>query len=186
MNKKWTLILLCACALAVMTACSTNADVLPSPSPSLMPSPSAAVTMPIATGTPLASASPMATEGGAMTIEEARTVSEKVEDEVGKLSEVDEATAVVAGKMAVVGVTFDSQYKGGLSTRFTQMVQDRIQTVKTGITEVGVTDDPELIKEIDNLKKTMKDTNTTLETLETKVSELMGKINSKTNPTTTP
>lgn len=121
-----------------------------------------------------------------MTIEEARTVSEKVEDEVEKLSEVDDADAVVSGKMAVVGVTFGTQYKGGISERLTQMVQDRIKTVKTGVTDVAVTDDPTIIKEIDDLQESLKDSKISMEELDKKVSDLVGKINNATNPTTKP
>lgn len=185
MNKKWTLILLCACALALMTGCATNADVLPSPSPSLMPSPSAVITMPIATALPQNTTSPMATDNGVMTLEEAVTVSDNVETEVGKLSEIDTATAVVIGNMAVVGVTFDSQYKGGMTTRLTDMVKDRVGTVKNGITTIGVTSDPTMIKTIRDLKTSLDQPGTSLESVRNKVSDLVGQLNATPNATST-
>ncbi len=186
MNKKWTFILLCAAALALMTGCATNADVLPSPSPSLLPSPSPVITLPMATGTPMVS--PMATTdvSGVMTVPEAKTVSNKIEAEVEKLSEVDTATAVAVGNMAIVGVSFDTQYKGGLTTRFTDMVKDRIGTVKGGINEVGVTNDPTIIKQIEELKKTLDDSGTSLSELNQKVSALITEVAPTNRPTTSP
>ena len=178
LNKKWTLILLCASALALMTGCATNADVLPSPSPSMIPSPSPVITMPPATATP----TPTADISGVMTVLEAKTVSDKTDAEIEKLSEVDTANSVVVEKMAIVGVTFDSQYKGGLTTRFTDMVADRIGVVKAGIGTVGVTNDPEIIKQIEDIKASLDDAGTTLEDVREKVGALIDRV----APTNTP
>jgi len=181
LNKKWTLILLCASALALMTGCATNADVLPSPSPSMIPSPSPVITMPPATAAP----TPTVDMNGVMTVPESKTVSDKADAEIEKLSEVDTAVSVVIGKMAIVGVTFDSQYKGGLTTRFTDMVADRIGTVKAGIDRVGVTNDPEIIKQIEEIKTSLDDAGTTLEDVREKVSVLIDRVAPMNTPTGT-
>ena len=172
MIKKWTFILLCASALALMTGCATNADVLPSPTPSLMPSPSPVITMPIATNTP----APTADISGVMTLPEAKTVSDRAESEIEKLSEVDTAVAVVVGNMAAVGVTFDSQYKGGLTTRFTDMVEDRIGVVKGGINAFGITNDPAVIKQIEEIKNSLEESGTSLEDVKQRVSKIIDQV----------
>lgn len=178
MNKKWTLILLCASALALMTGCATNADVLPSPSPSMIPSPSPVITMPPATATP----TPTADLNGVMTVPEAKTVSDKADAEIEKLSEVDTARSVVVGKMAIVGISFDSRYKGGLTTRFTDMVADRIGVVKAGIDTVGVTNDADIIKQIEEIKASLDDAGTTLEEVREKVGALIDRVAPESTP----
>ena len=50
-----------------------------------------------------------------------------------KLTEVDTAVAVAVGNTALVGVTLDGSYRGGVDDRLQAMVLDRAQAVHPGI-----------------------------------------------------
>ncbi len=192
MNKKWILTMLCALALVLLGGCA-GAEVLPSPSPAattLMPSPS--ILPPIA---PVASPSPGAgtptttapgTTGAAITtMDEAKKVSQDLETELEKLSEVSEAAVAAAGDTAVVGLTFDSQYKGGLTQRITDMVNDRVGTVNTAVQNIGVTAQAAQVKSVQDLAATMEKSGTTMATLQTQVDALFKTITANAGGATT-
>ena len=191
MNKKWILTMLCAFALVLLAGCAV-ADVLPSPSPAatLLPSPSILPTVMPATspspgvGTPTTTA-PGTTGAGITTLDQAKKVSKDIKTELEKLSEVSEATVVAAGNTAVVGLTFDSQYKGGLTKRITDMVNDRIGTVNTAIQNIGVTVQAAQVKSIADLAATMEKTGTTMATLKTQVDALYKTITANAGGATT-
>ncbi len=185
MNKKWILTMLCAFALVLLAGCTSNADVLPpSPSPAattMMPSPSILPSLePVASpspgvGTPTTTAP--GTSGAAITtMDEAKKVSKDLADELGKLSEIADAYVVAAGDTAVIGLTFDSQYKGGLTQRITDMVNDRVGTVNTAIKNIGVTAQAAQVKSIQDLAATMEKSGTTIATLQTQVDALFKTI----------
>ncbi len=192
MNKKWILTMLCALALFLLAGCAV-ADVLPSPSPAattMMPSPSILPSvMPAASpspgvGTPTTTAP--GTSGAAIkTIDEAKKVSQDIETELEKLSEVSEATVVAAGDTAVVGLTFDSQYKGGMTKRITDMVNDRIGTVNTAIQNIGATAQAAQVKSVADLAATMEKSGTTITTLQTQVDALYKTITANAGGATT-
>ncbi len=193
MNKKWILTMLCALALVLLAGCTSNADVLPSPSPvgtTLLPSPSLLPSVaPVASpspgvGTPTNTA-PGTSGAGATTIDEAKKVSKDIADELDKLSEVSKASVAVAGNTAVVGLTFDSQYKGGLTKRITDMVNDRIGTVNTGIKNIGVTAQAAQVKSVQDLSATMEKTGTSFTTLQTQVNALFKTITANAGGATT-
>lgn len=185
--------MLCAFALMLLAGCTSNADVLPSPSPAattLMPSPSI-LPSPMLPGTspgttPTDTTAPGQTGAeGVTTIEQAQQVSEDVTTELEKLSEVDTAAAVVMGKTAVAGLTFDSQYKGGLTTRIKDMVKDRVNTVQTGIDNVAVTVLPEQVKAVQDLAAKLKDGGDKA-AIQTQVEALYKNIMSNSTSTTAP
>ena len=105
--------------------------------------------------------------------------------ELEKLSEVSQATVVAAGDTAVVGLTFDSQYKGGLTKRISDMVTDRVGTVNTAIKNIGVTAQAAQVKSVSDLAATMEKTGTTLPTLQTQVSALYKTITANAGGSTT-
>lgn len=151
MIKKWTFTLMCAFALILLAGCASNAAVAPSPSPS-----AAAMETPTTMATNVASASPAATNmAGVTTVEDVQRVSDQVEDELEKLTEIKEVEALVIGNMALVGVTFDNQYQEGLTTRLEDMIRDRIKTVHTGIENVVVTDKTDQIESIRKLRDSL-------------------------------
>ena len=189
MKKKWMLTLLCAFALMGLAGCASNADALPSPSPMASAAPMASPsTMPEATTltpdlTPTDSPDALSPDAqaanlGVTTAEDAKRVSSAVEDELEKLSEVDEAEVLVLGNVALVGLKFDSQYQGGLTDRIRSMVKDRIGTVQKGIETVAVTDAPVLIEGIDDLQDLLEGSGS--------IGDLTGKVNTLVQQIMTP
>lgn len=170
MKKTWVLTVLTILCALCFTACAGNADTMPEPSPSAsaspMPSPSVTVTT-----APTASAAPTAS-GGVNTVEDALRVSESVAEETEKLSELDTVTAVVAGNIALVGVTYDTQYQGGLTERITEMVKDRVANVDKTLTSVQVTDDEKQVGQIQALFEKLQGKQISFEELQTQVLEI--------------
>lgn len=180
MKKLWILLVISLLGLGLFTACTSNADTLPGPSPmtSAMPSVSPMTTMgptvslaPAAS--PSASAAPSVGAGmGANTLEDARRMSENVSDEVEKLSEIKDAEAVVAGNIALVGIEYDAQYQGGLTQRLMEMVKSRVETIDKSITTVHVTDDKAMVDKISKLEDKLDDSTMTFEELQTQVLDI--------------
>ena len=192
MNKKWILTMLCVFALVLLAGCTSNADVLPSPSPNattMMPSPSILPTVmapsPSPGASPSTSTAPGTSGAGITTLQDAQKASEDIAAELNKLSEVKSAAVVAAGNTAVVGVTFDSQYKGGMTQRVTDMVKDRIGTVNTGITDIGVTAEAAQVKSVQDLASTMAKSGTTIASLQTQVDALYKTITANAGGATT-
>lgn len=183
-KKLGTLMALSVACMGLFTACTSSADTLPQPAPTAgtdgmvstapmvttSPNPTQNV-MPM----PTASAEP-STVGAASTVADARRLSDRVEDEVEKLSEVDEASAVVVGNIALVGVSYDAQYQGGMTDRLKQMVTERAEMTDKTITAVHVTDSETLRKSIAALNDMMDDANASFEQLQTKTLEIAAQL----------
>lgn len=171
MKKTWTLVVISLLGLALFSACASNADTLPSPAPSASVMPSAT---PQASQAPTASAMPAATPepAGVNTVEDAKRLSDDVSEEVEKLSELKGAEAVVAGNIALVGITYDAQYQGGLTDRLTEMVKSRVEAMDKTITAVHVTDDEAMVKKIGQLRESLNNGQITFEELQTQVLDL--------------
>ncbi|MBQ8536403.1 MAG: YhcN/YlaJ family sporulation lipoprotein [Clostridia bacterium] len=158
MIKTWSLTLMCVSALALLAGCAGNADNAPMASPSAMPTETAqpmttdmpGVMQPSPTTMPAAEAAAISDSSEAM------RVADAVEEELEKLSEVDEAEVLVFGNIALVGVEYDDQYQGGTTERIRSMVEDRIGTVHNGLENVYVTDDPLQVSAIETLKDALK------------------------------
>ncbi len=177
MKKTLTLLVLSLLGLALLSACASNADTLPSPAPSPSVTPS---TSPEASQTPMASAQPTATadaaQGGVNTVEDAKRVSDDVSEEVEKLSELESAEAVVAGNIALVGVKYDAQYQGGLTERLTEMVKTRVENMNKTVTAVHVTDDEQIMQKIAKLREQLGQGQMTFEELQTQVLDIGSSI----------
>ena len=164
MKKTWTLVVISLLGLALFSACASNADTLPSPAPSASVTPSA---MPEA-----ATVQP----AGVNTVEDARRLSDDVSEEVEKLSELDDAEAVVAGNIALVGISYDAQYQGGLTDRLVEMVKSRVEAMDKTITAVHVTDDEAIMNKIDQLRESLNNGQITFEELQTQVLDIGSSI----------
>ncbi len=176
MKKTWILLVISILCLGLFTACTSSADTMPSPIPSVSVSPSASP-MASPSVSPTTSAGPTAgMEAGVNTIEDAARVSEMVEDEAEKLSEIDDAEAVVAGNIALVGVKYDAQYQGGLTERLIEMVDARVQAINKTITTVHVTDDATLMDKIKMLEEKVEKKEITFEELQTQVLDIGSKM----------
>ena len=87
----------------------------------------------------------------AMTPAQAGRLAERIEDAVERLSEVDDAEAVVRDGRVLVAVEFEDQYKAGLTDRMQQMITDAVRNVDDGLTDVQITDDNTLYGQVKNL-----------------------------------
>ena len=186
MKKTWILLVISILGLALFSACASNADTMPSPSPMASTTPSA---MPQATQGPMVSIAPAteapATPAGVNSIEDAQRVSDNVAEEVEKLSELDTAEAVVAGTIALVGVKYDAQYQGGLTERLTKMVEQRVETIDKSITAVHVTDDQAMMDKISKLREELNNKSITFEELQTQLLDIGSGIAGGSTPQVT-
>lgn len=166
MKKTWFLLVISVLSLGLFSACTSSADTLPSPSPAATSTPA-----PTAAPTPTVSIAPAATAApaGVSTVEEAKRASDDISEEVEKLSELKTAEAVAAGSIALVGVSYDSQYQQGLTDRLREMVTARVESIDKTITEVKVTDDEALLKQIADLRKKLDDGSITFEELQSQL-----------------
>ncbi|MEG1966711.1 MAG: YhcN/YlaJ family sporulation lipoprotein, partial [Clostridia bacterium] len=146
MKKIGILLVLSLLSLALFTACTSNADTMPSPSPMVSASPIASPTVTVSV-MPVSTAAP-SVEAGVNTLEDAKRVSDNVAQEVEKLSELTMADAIVAGNIAIIGVRYDSQYQGGLTDRLTEMVTTRVHTIDKSLTAVHVSADQKVLDKI--------------------------------------
>lgn len=202
MKKTWILLGLTLVSLAVLTACTSNADTMQGNTATTRPS-----SVPTQTTSPTTSLSPAVTyapaatdnmtggmttgastgmqEGGVNTVEDARRVSGKVDDEVEKLSEIDDAEAVVAGNIALVAVKYDKQYQGGLTERLISMINERVEMADKAITAVHATDDQNMVSRISNLHEKLEEDQLSFEELQTQVLEIGSAISGGGTPDVT-
>ena len=183
-KKTGTLLVLSLACMGLFSACTSSADVMPQPSPTVgtngmvtsapqvTATPGATQSMP---AMPAATAEP-ATVGAANTVADAQRLSDRVEDEVEKLSEVDEASAVVVGNVALVGISYDGQYKTGMNDRLKGMITDRVEMADKTITAVHVTDDETLRKSIAALNDMMDGADASFDQLQARALELAAKL----------
>lgn len=186
MKKTWLLLVFCTVCAVALVGCSSNADTMPSASPSASVTPTTTATA-TNTAAPTPSTTPDTTMG-AMTIEDSKRVAAQIDEEVEKLSEISEASVVVSGNMALIGVTFDGSYQAGVTDRLTEMIDARVATVDKSVTAVHVTDDETARKEIEDLASKVENGGITFNELQTKMLELSNTISgasSTTEPATT-
>lgn len=195
MKRKGILLVLPLMCMALFTACTSNADTMPAPTTTtantMTPASTAAPTNTVG---PTVSMSPTVTEdignmvsgmmpdSGVNSVEDAMRVSERVSDEVEKLSELDEADAVVAGNIALIGVSYDSQYQGGMTERLKQMVTERAEMADKAITAVHVTDEEDAVVKISQLHEKLKADDITFEELQTQVLDIGSSITGGGSP----
>lgn len=86
-----------------------------------------------------------------MTPAQADRLAEQVEEAVERLSEVDDAEAVIRDDRALIAVEFDDQYSAGLDERMKQMITEAVQKVDDGLKEIEITDDSTLYGQVKGL-----------------------------------
>lgn len=197
MKKIWILLAMTTLSLTLFTACTSSADTMPSPTVSNTPG-ATTTAMPENTMNPSVGMAPSATaesgvtgmtngtsatgttdtmnNGGVNSVDDSLRVSGLVADEVEKLSEIDDAEAVVAGNIALVAVSYDSQYQGGMTERLREMITDRVETVDKAVTSVHVTDKQEMVDMIAKLHESLKSAGVTFEELQTQVLDIGSQI----------
>ena len=98
--------------------------------------------------------------------------SARIEAQIGRISEIAECRVVVAGDTALVGVKFDSAYKGEMTERIREMIAAEVMAADPGVTTVAVTayaDDVEDIYELADQMANKRD----LDELKEEVSEIV-------------
>ena len=181
-------------SIPLFTACTSNADTMPQNSPTVSVGPTAAPTAaPTTDMSPMDDLLPSATDdaagmtggtggmtgttetmnnGGVNTVEDSLRVSGQIADEVEKLSEVDDAEAVVAGNIAIVGVDYADQYQGGLTDRLKDMITERVETIDKAATSVHVTDSTETVSMIKELYRKLEKAGISFDELQTELLNL--------------
>ena len=114
---------------------------------------------------------------GVTSMDKAKRVIEQIEDELERLSEVDDAEVVIAGSKAAVGLEFDDQYKAGVDDRLRKIVKERIDGVISGISTIAVTADKGVMDAIESLGERL-DTMADMTALESDLDAIIRKINS--------
>ena len=151
-NKKFLIAVLSVLAAVLLVSCAC--DTATSPSPNMTATPLASL-MPSASPAPSPEESPMESAGAENPEESAgmdntNMDADALRTEVEKLSEVKTAVVAAMGDTALVGLTFDDAYQGTLTARITEMVTERVQGAEAALTNVRVTADQTLCKEIEN------------------------------------
>lgn len=186
--KKMLIPMILAALLCLMTGCAGNTEAemqTPGASPMMtdgmpddMPS-----TMPDDDGdtdllpmTPGAGTTGTAgTINGLTTAARARDAVQKIEEELVRLSEVKEVQAVAVGNTALIALSFDSQYKGGVDDRIEKMVKERVKSVSSALENVIVTDDSSLLASLATLGDSL-DGNVDMTGLEKDLEQLITRV----------
>ena len=188
LKKGWFLLVLLTLCMALFAGCTSSADMMPSQSPAVSVSPMASPEITVTsmpTNSPPAMGAGLGADAGNGTLEDAVRIAKAVKAEAEKLSEVDEAQAVVAGNLALVGISYDAQYQSGLTQRLSGMVQTRAEAADTTITTTHVTDDETLVKQIKALYDQAEGNQITLSELQNGVLELSGSMSAAPMATST-
>ena len=197
--KKIQLTLCTLSLLALLSGCKSAPDMVtateqPTSTASPTASPGATAVMPDATNT-IDSMDPMAgmdglngADGvlpnatiipestGVTTMDKAKRVIEQIEEELERLSEVDDAEVVIAGNKAAVGIEFDDQYKAVLDERLRGIIKERINSVISGISTVAITADETVTDAIESLGERL-DTMSDMAALQSDLDAIIRKIN---------
>jgi len=184
--KKWSLTLICMLALSLLAGCAGSADM---PTPTAMPARTAApaTTMPtVMEAEPSPTMEPTAAAATIGSSSDALRVAEAVEEELDKLSEVDDAEVLVFGNVALVGLEYDEQYQGGTTQRVTGMVKDRIGAIHEGLENVYVTDDPMQVQAIEKLKEALKKGDTAFEEIRKQAQTIVDALKGTAMPSAVP
>lgn len=87
-----------------------------------------------------------------MTPAQADRLAERVEEAVERISEIDDAEAVIdTDNRVVIAIEFDEQYSAGLDDRMKEMIIEAVQKVDDGLTQIEITDDDTLYGQVKSL-----------------------------------
>ncbi len=196
---KKTLLALTLVSGLLLTGCTTGPDMTtatntpmtstePTTSPEMMPNATESLPGTIIDGAEsvvdgamegLDSAIPNATavpeSMGVTSMDKAKRVIEQIEDELERLSEVDDAQVVIAGNKAAVALEFDDQYKAGIDDRLRGIVKERIGSVISGISTVAITSDETIMDALETLGDRL-DTTSDMNALQADLDAIIKKI----------
>ena len=121
-------------ALSLAGCMNTGKNAVATPAPTVMPLVTAGVS-------PLTSAAAQAAYDW-------QTGAQNVENAIMQLSEVSDARVLVAGNTALVGVKFDSAYKGQMTDRIREMIAGVVKKADPNIQTVAVTAEDKDVTEV--------------------------------------
>ena len=174
---------LCACATTTDMATATTPPGTTQPVMDMLPTATGVIPqttddmMPDILPDPTSSSTTVPESTGVTSMDKVRRAVEQIEDELERLSEVDDAQVVIAGNRAAVALEFDDQYKGGIDQRLRDIVQERIDSVISGVTDVAITADATLMDALDTLGErltTMSDMNALQSDLDAIIRKITG------------
>ena len=161
MKKRYMALLCIVMAGMVLSGCAAGSagSLMATASPAATQSPRPAATLQVTAAPTIApmmspeatSGADMASNASMMTPAEAGRLADKIEEAVERISEVDDAEAVVSDDRVLVAVEFDDQYKAGLDERMKQMIVDTVREVDANIGDIEITDDDTLYGQVKNL-----------------------------------
>lgn len=126
---------------------------------------------------PMTDATVIPESTGVTSMDKARKAIEQIEEELERLSEVDDAEVIIAGSKAAVALEFDDQYRAGVDERLRTIVKERINGVVSGISTLAVTADEAVMDAIESLGEQL-DTLSDMNSLESDVDAIIRKVNS--------
>lgn len=195
--KKTILILMMALGLLTLSACTSSTDMVtattsPTSTVSNTPTPTVQTILPdsmpdaiidgadsmdgvMNDGAAMPAVTNVPESTGVTSMDRARRVVEQIEDELERLSEVDDAQVIIAGNKAAVGLEFDDQYKGGVDERLRKIIRERIDSIISGISTVAVTADEGVMDAIESLGDRL-DTMSDMTALQADVDAIIQKI----------
>ena len=137
---------------AMLSGCMSggNVGVQPEPTANFMPS---------ATDGPQSSSSRPATGNVAAennTRYDWKQKAANIEEQISRISEIQECRVVVAEDTALVGVKFDSAYKGEMTERIREMIAGEVMAADPSITTVAVTAYADDVEDIYELAEDMR------------------------------
>jgi len=175
MNRKIFIVALTIVAAAVMmTACmnsGTNGAVQPTPTVTASFMPDMTNTGTANTGT---SDSGRTTENssGALGVFDWANGASRIEENINRISEIQESRVVIADTTALVGVKFAPEYRGELTERIREMVAGEVKKADPSIQTVAVTAVEEDVERVYGLSDRMRAGNP-LEAMAAEINEIV-------------
>lgn len=82
--------------------------------------------------------------------------ADKIAENVADLKEVNDATVIISGNTAIVGVDIKDQIEGALTTNLKKKVEKTVRNTDKSIRNVTVTADADLFKRIQNIGRDIR------------------------------
>lgn len=85
-----------------------------------------------------------------------RAMADRVAREAVRVSGVKEATVVISGRTAYIGLTLNPNVKKTRTITIKKVVADRVRTAEPSLTRVNVTSDPDLVARLKRISDGIK------------------------------
>ncbi|NLW22374.1 MAG: YhcN/YlaJ family sporulation lipoprotein [Tissierellia bacterium] len=85
------------------------------------------------------------------------TREERIAERIANLKEINNASVLISGNTAIVGVDMDRNLQGNMTTALKQKIERIVRNADDRITNVSITADPDLFTRISNMAKDIRD-----------------------------